>query len=424
MREEERIMAGLLFNPGDPELKAIKKRSHDLSHDYNKTYEEETEVRSKILAELLGEMGENCFFQGPITVHYGSHTKVGKNNFFNFNFTVQDDAMVTIGDHNNFGPNVTIVTPIHPMIASERHTMLDPDGNPAHVCYALPVTIGDDCWLGANVVVCSSQGAYLATNRYSSDRKKGYIGMRYRLLFTPKELEVLTEEQIHEQLLQAIRYNDFAFNRGARHTYVGKKPNAFGIDSILYLCPACRGEHTLRVQEDAVVCESCGFRVRVNEYYDLVEPTSPSCPADIDAWYKWQRRCVADQVQASEFEMTLRGSLCALRLDKLKKWPKNTIPLSVGTARLTRDGLSFSGTLNGKAADFDFSARSVYSLTLSTKGYLEFYCNNEYYMLIPEQPQRGLIKWTLAAEEIHNLYDERWRSACADVYGMEDRDDG
>jgi len=62
---------------------------------------------------------------------------------------------VTIGDDCNFGPNVTIVTPIHPMIASERRTMLDADGNPAHVCYARPVTIGDDCWLGANVVVCS-----------------------------------------------------------------------------------------------------------------------------------------------------------------------------------------------------------------------------------------------------------------------------
>lgn len=154
MREEERIMAGLLFNPGDPELKAIKKRSHDLSHDYNNTYEEETEVRSKILAELLGEMGANCFFQGPITFHYGKHTKVGKNNFFNFNFTVQDDAMVTIGDHNNFGPNVTIVTPIHPMIATERKVLYNPEGKPCRLCYAKPVVIGSDCWFGANVVVC------------------------------------------------------------------------------------------------------------------------------------------------------------------------------------------------------------------------------------------------------------------------------
>jgi maltose O-acetyltransferase len=154
-REEERIMKGIMFCPGDPELRAIKLKTHKLDVDYNMTHEDETEKRAAILKEILGEMGEGGFIQGPIAFHYGKHTKIGKRFFGNFNLTIQDDAPVTIGDDCNFGPNVTIVTPIHPMIASERRILLDADGNPAHVCYALPVTIGDDCWLGANVVVCS-----------------------------------------------------------------------------------------------------------------------------------------------------------------------------------------------------------------------------------------------------------------------------
>ena len=40
----------------------------------------------------------------------------------------------------------------------------------------------------ANIVVCSTKGAYLATNRYSKDRKKGFIGVNYSLLFTPSIL--------------------------------------------------------------------------------------------------------------------------------------------------------------------------------------------------------------------------------------------
>ena len=155
MREEERILEGKLFKPGHPDLKAIKLRTHNLNNDYNATYEHETEKRAGILNQILGSMGEGSFIQGPIHFHYGVHTHIGKRFFGNFNLTVQDDAPVTIGDDCNFGPNVTIVTPIHPMIASERRTMLDADGQPAHVCYARPVTIGDDCWLGANVVVCS-----------------------------------------------------------------------------------------------------------------------------------------------------------------------------------------------------------------------------------------------------------------------------
>lgn len=154
MNAEGRIKAGRLFSPADPELKAIKRRAHKLSQDYNKTYEDETEVRAEILSSLLGKMGEGSFFQGPITFHYGTHTKVGKNCFFNFNLTVQDDAEVTIGDRCNFGPNVTIVTPLHPMIAKEREYLLDENGNRVRLCWAKPVSIGNDCWFGANVVVC------------------------------------------------------------------------------------------------------------------------------------------------------------------------------------------------------------------------------------------------------------------------------
>ncbi|MEF2574659.1 MAG: sugar O-acetyltransferase [Eisenbergiella sp.] len=154
MKEEEKIKAGILFCPGDPELKAIKRKTHNLNIDYNQTYEDETEKRTAILYEIIGEMGENGFIQGPVTFHYGKHTRIGKNFFGNFHLTIQDDAEVVIGDNCNFGPNVTIVTPIHPMLASERRMMLTPEGEKKKLCYAKPVHIGNDCWLCANVTVC------------------------------------------------------------------------------------------------------------------------------------------------------------------------------------------------------------------------------------------------------------------------------
>ena len=154
MREEEKIKAGILFWPGDPELREIKRKTHNLNVDYNKTYEEETEKRAEILSEIIGEYGEGGFIQGPIAFHYGKHTKIGRNFFANFNLTIQDDAEVTIGDFCNFGPNVTIVTPIHPMLADERREMLTSSGEKKRFCYAKPVHIGNNCWFGASVTVC------------------------------------------------------------------------------------------------------------------------------------------------------------------------------------------------------------------------------------------------------------------------------
>ena len=154
MTEEERILRGELFASEEPELVEKKNRAHRLSQDYNRTYEEEGQRRWEILTQLLGEIGEGTWMLGPIHFHYGCHTRVGKGCFMNFNFTVQDDAPVSIGDHCNFGPNVTIVTPMHPLLPEERRGMVCSDGVERFLCYAKPVTIGSDCWFGANVVVC------------------------------------------------------------------------------------------------------------------------------------------------------------------------------------------------------------------------------------------------------------------------------
>ena len=154
MREEEKLLSGVLFCPGDPDLKAIKLRTHNLCSEYNRTFEDETEKRTGLVHEIFAQFGKGSFVQGPIQIHYGVHTRIGKRFFGNFNLTIQDDACVEIGDDCNFGPNVTIVTPVHPMLPDERKVLYDAEGTPRRMCYARPVKIGSDCWFGANVVVC------------------------------------------------------------------------------------------------------------------------------------------------------------------------------------------------------------------------------------------------------------------------------
>jgi len=151
--EDGKRAAGLLFFPGDPALKAIKLRTHKLNIDYNNTYEDETEKRAEILGEMLGELGEGSFLQGSVTFHYGQHTKIGKGVFINFNLTVQDDAEVVIDDGCDFGPNVTIVTPVHPMLADERKRMRNERGEEKRLCYAKPVHVGKNCWICANTTI-------------------------------------------------------------------------------------------------------------------------------------------------------------------------------------------------------------------------------------------------------------------------------
>ena len=144
---------GEMFFPSEQWRVETKKRTHMLNQRYNALTEEQPEARKEILRQILGELNENVVFQGPITFHYGRHTKVGKNTFVNFNFTCQDDGEVVIGENCDFGPNVTITTPIHPMLSEERRALRCPDGVGRRLCYTKPVRIGNGCWICANVTI-------------------------------------------------------------------------------------------------------------------------------------------------------------------------------------------------------------------------------------------------------------------------------
>ena len=153
MREEEKIAAGILFSPADPELKKIKLRTHKLNIDYNSTYEDETERRNSIISQIVGEMGPNGFIQGPIQFHYGIHTHIGKNFFANYNCTLLDVAQIKIGDNCQLAPNVAIYTAGHPVHPVSRNSAYE---------YGKEVTIGDNVWIGGNTVVCP--GVHIGSN--------------------------------------------------------------------------------------------------------------------------------------------------------------------------------------------------------------------------------------------------------------------
>ena len=112
MTEQEKMLAGKIYDPSDKTLTESRTKGHRLSKLYNDTFDTEEEKRKEILDELLPNHGEGCFLQGPIYFDYGPFTTMGNGCYANFNFTVLDTCPVTIGDSVFFGPNCTIATPM------------------------------------------------------------------------------------------------------------------------------------------------------------------------------------------------------------------------------------------------------------------------------------------------------------------------
>ncbi len=152
MTELERMLAGLIYDPNVSELLALRAKAHSLCRKYN-SLDETDEERNKILKELLPNAGELSYLQGPIQFDYGINTYIGKMFYANFNFTVLDCAKVIIGDDVFIGPNVSLLTPLHPLLAEERNAYLGQNGIYTDKEYAKPIIIKGNNWIAGNVTI-------------------------------------------------------------------------------------------------------------------------------------------------------------------------------------------------------------------------------------------------------------------------------
>jgi len=141
--EREKMLAGELYNPLDPELCRLRDRARDLCQDLNATREVEQPLRRRILAELFGEGGDTVWLQPPFFCDYGGNIRLGQKCFFNFNCIVLDVCEVTIGEYTLFGPAVQIYTATHPLDPVLRRSQES----------GKPISIGSDVWVGGGAII-------------------------------------------------------------------------------------------------------------------------------------------------------------------------------------------------------------------------------------------------------------------------------
>ena len=83
--EREKMLAGELYDPLDPELVRLRERARDLCFDLNASRERDQELRRRVLTDLFGRGGESVWLQPPFFCDYGSNILLGERVFFNFN---------------------------------------------------------------------------------------------------------------------------------------------------------------------------------------------------------------------------------------------------------------------------------------------------------------------------------------------------
>ena len=144
MNQKERMLSGLPYKAWLDGLSEERMENKKKIYEYNMVRPDETDKMDKLIKDILGKTGEKVWIEQPFHCDYGKNIEIGNNFFANYNCTILDVGKVTIGENVQFAPNVAIYTAGHPIHQDSRNSGYE---------YGLPITIGDNVWIGGNSVV-------------------------------------------------------------------------------------------------------------------------------------------------------------------------------------------------------------------------------------------------------------------------------
>jgi galactoside O-acetyltransferase len=145
MTQYERMVNGLLYDPGDGEIMREQTPYQDQLWEFNRLKPSDLGKKQEYMKRVFAECGDNCYIELPFHANWGGHhVHFGSFIYANSNLTLVDDGHIYVGDRVMFGPNVTIATANHPLNAELRARGLQ---------YNKDVYSGENAWIGANTVI-------------------------------------------------------------------------------------------------------------------------------------------------------------------------------------------------------------------------------------------------------------------------------
>lgn len=259
-------------------------------------------------------------------------------------------------------------------------------------------------FLGTDVYVAKNIGTYFPMPKWRHGGIRGgktYLDI-YKL-FDGKSLANTELEDIKQAMEKALDFDAYAEQEKLLIKY-RKGHNIEGLENVLYTCPHCGGEFTVKTRDESVIyCEACGFRECADEYQLLHKEGKVG--EEIRYVSEWRAR-----TRSMLKERIDRGDLCELSA----KVEIQTIPdgkhrfetVGEGCITLTKDVFRITGSVKGEDMDVSLDTASFASLPYKPGAYIEIQNGNAIYRCLPEDG-RLTVKFIDMLRIFHELHSAK-----------------
>lgn len=321
-------------------------------------------------------------------------------------------SLLKVIPKKNFTPDIYTIKSVSNIIKDGGNITIFPEGMSSISGANQPVAIGTGKFIKhykIPVYYSVIKGGYLTSPKYNLKDRLGYVEVVFDQMFTKEDLEVLTPEQIEDIMNEKLYHDDYAWNKIHKHHYNIGENGAENLEDLLFYCPKCKKQHTMRTKGNTIYCMECGNGATLLDTYELV-PFNDECviPETQTLWFNLQREVIKEEVKNPEFELKEKVNLGMLPDYELLKNQKTSEIVGEGTLTLNHKGLTYEGTKNNEEFTFFIPINSLptYGMCTDVSRFYSFY-NGEFVEFYPEN--KVVEKFFIATEELHRLHGGKWQ---------------
>ena len=195
--------------------------------------------------------------------------------------------------------------------------------------------------VNAAIYIAHIHGSYLTMPRWGKGIRKGKVTAEFVRKLPCSETAKMTAEELHDYILDGIKYDENEYAREHEMCHKGKKLAA-GLQNIAYMCPKCNGQFTMqwagKKEGDTLHCTSCGNGVKVLTN-GLLAKTQESDVVydDLHKWTMWEEEQVSKEVASDDFRMDVEAELFKV-LDPFTFSHTGSGKVTIANGKITYDG--------------------------------------------------------------------------------------
>lgn len=312
----------------------------------------------------------------------------------------------------NFTADIYTIKEVTRIIKKKGNIILYPEGMSSISGANQPVAVGTGKFIKhfkLPVYYSLIKGGYLTSPKYDLNERLGRVEVEYDILLTPEEIEKLSATEIEDLINKTLYHDDYAWNKEQKNEYKVGNFVAHNLHHLLYWCPRCGKEFTMKGEFNKIYCTSCNNGATITNTYEMI-PFDDTCiiPSTQTEWFNKERALAKEEIKDPNFKLTEKVKLGVLPLYKNLKNQATSEIVGEGLITLNHDGLTYNGTYNNEVVEMHIGIKELptYGMCTDLTRFYTFY-KGKFIEFYPEG--ETVEKWFLATESLHRLHNGKWR---------------